>query len=242
MLQGVGTLWSRGVTSTLRPGDLVLIPPDDVHTGGLDERAGVLSYTALHVPPELVALAAEGKPRSNVARSDVSLARALRQVDAATSVGDALSAEGGIVAAIDLLAGRTGSPGSASDRGSRAEPAFVRLAREVIDDCHADITRVSLGSLARLAAVSPFHLAREFKRALGLAPHQYVIQARIRRAARLLAEGLPISDTAITVGFTDQSHLTAHFKRHVGITPASWQRANRGRGHSLPGPGENSTT
>src|SRR5437763_16565507 len=49
MLSGIGTLWSRGETHILRRGDLVVIPPDDVHTGGLVESDEVLSYLAMHV-------------------------------------------------------------------------------------------------------------------------------------------------------------------------------------------------
>jgi AraC-like DNA-binding protein len=226
MQGGIGTLWSAGVTHTLERGDVVMIPPGEVHTGGLDERGGVLSYLALHVPAELIAGAGESGGATRVLRDD-RLARELADVNAAVERADAATAEAGVVAVVDrLLHKPRGDDHPASPR--KPEPRLVQIARSVIDDCYADGTRTSLSALASAANVSMFHLVREFKRALGLSPHQYVIQARIRRAAELLATGIPISDAAASVGFADQAHLTAHFRRHLGTTPASWQRGHRG--------------
>lgn len=219
MRRGIGTLWAAGVTHTLRRGDVVIIPPGEVHTGGLDAAGGVLSYVALHVPPGLVTSA---NFRTAV-RRDPHLATELARVDKALDDRDTAAAEASVVGAIARLLERSDTDAQpvATRRG---QPAFVRIARAVIDDCFADSTRTSLTSLAAEARVSPFHLVREFKRSTGLSPHQYVIQTRVRRAAELLARGTPISDTAATVGFTDQAHLTTHFRRHLGATPALWQR------------------
>jgi AraC-like DNA-binding protein len=103
-------------------------------------------------------------------------------------------------------------------------PAFVRVARALIDDCYGDGRRTSLESLAAAAGVSPFHLVREFTRATGMSPHRYLVQTRVRRAGELLAKGAPVSDVAATVGFADQSHLTTQFRRYVGTTPALYRR------------------
>jgi AraC-like DNA-binding protein len=73
--------------------------------------------------------------------------------------------------------------------------------------------------------VSPFYLVRAFTRRLGLAPHQYLVQTRVRRACDLLAGGVAPSFVAAMTGFVDQSHLTTHFKRYVGTTPASYQQS-----------------
>ena len=225
MQGGIGTLWSAGVTHTLERGDVVVIPPGEVHTGGLDERGGVLSYLALHLPAELIAEAGEDHGGGTRVLRDDHLERELADVNAAFERADAAAAEAGVVAVVDQLLQPRGDDRPASPR--KPEPRLVQVARSVIDDCYADGTRTSLSALASAANVSMFHLVREFKRALGLSPHQYVIQARIRRAAELLATGIPISDAAASVGFADQAHLTAHFRRHLGTTPASWQRAHR---------------
>jgi AraC-like DNA-binding protein/quercetin dioxygenase-like cupin family protein len=232
MRRGVGTLWSAGTTNTLRPGDIVLIPPGAVHTGGLDDRGGLLSYVAVHLPTDLVAAAAGCGPGPGAGEfetaifTDAGFGSELRRVDAAIEAGgDQAEVESAIIAAINLLVDRQAGRDRRSDPGRRGIPRFVEVARAAIEDCYADGRRISLDALATVAGVSPFHLAREFKRASGLSPHQYVMQTRITRAAELLARGAPISDTAATVGFADQSHLTTQFKRFIGMTPASWQRS-----------------
>jgi AraC-like DNA-binding protein len=95
----------------------------------------------------------------------------------------------------------------------------------IIEDCYADGRRISLVSLAAEAGVTPFHLVREFTRAVGLSPHRYVTQTRIRRARTLLAAGMSPSFVAASTGFADQSHLTTQFRRYVGTTPAAYQRS-----------------
>ncbi len=234
--RGLGTLWAAGVTKTFRRGDILFIPPEEVHTGGTDARGGVLSYTALHIPADLVAIAGDTQPSAVPAKGfgitilrDPALATELRRIDAAVEAGTGAAAvESGITSAIDLFVRRYARKPLTEGRRGRGIPQFVHDVRIAIEDCFADNSRTSLTSLAASAGVSVFHLVREFKRASGLSPHQYLIQTRVRRAAEMLTRGARISDAAATVGFVDQSHLTTHFRKHVGLTPASWQRSIRG--------------
>jgi AraC-like DNA-binding protein len=234
MSRGVGTLWLAGVTRTLRPGDVVVIAPADVHTGGLAAENDLLSYTALHVPPEIVAQCAASHglpPRASGGLGsfilrDRRIAAELRRVDRAMDgPRDRAAAESAIMSVVDLLVRRGRAKGELELEDQRPDaPAFVRVARALIDDCYGDGRRTSLESLAAAAGVSPFHLVREFTRATGMSPHRYLVQTRVRRAGELLATGVPISDVAATVGFSDQSHLTTQFRRYVGTTPALYRR------------------
>ena len=99
-------------------------------------------------------------------------------------------------------------------------------ARQYLDAHIGD--NVSLMSLAVVVGLSPFHLCRVFKDAVGLTPHAYQDQLRVRRAKQLLTEQVPIAQAAVEVGFYDQAHLTRHFKRVVGITPGRYVAARRG--------------
>lgn len=85
----------------------------------------------------------------------------------------------------------------------------------------------SLEQLAAIAGISPFHLVRQFKKVFGLPPHAFQVQARIKLAKQLLRQGMTPAYVAVTCGFHDQSHLTHHFKRSMGITPARYQSALR---------------
>jgi AraC family transcriptional regulator len=68
--------------------------------------------------------------------------------------------------------------------------------------------------------MSPDYFARLFKASTGQPPHQYVVEARVRKAKELLTTGqFTISEAAHQVGFVDQSHLSRHFKRVFGLAP-----------------------
>jgi AraC-like DNA-binding protein len=102
----------------------------------------------------------------------------------------------------------------------------VKKVRAYIDEHYAE--NVSLDRLAALVNLSPFHLLRMFRKEVGLPPHAYLTQVRVRQAQQLLTIGTPIGLAAADVGFADQSHLTKHFKRFVGVTPGQYapQRKN----------------
>jgi transcriptional regulator GlxA family with amidase domain len=81
---------------------------------------------------------------------------------------------------------------------------------------------VSLATLAAKAELSVSRFAALFRSEMGISPHRYVCQVRIRHAQRLLRGGLPPSIVATEVGFFDQSHFGRHFKRAVGTTPSAY--------------------
>jgi AraC family transcriptional regulator len=59
-----------------------------------------------------------------------------------------------------------------------------------------------------------------------VSPHQYLIQVRVNNARSLLSAGSgerSLAEVASAVGFSDQSHLTRHFKRIVGVTPKQFR-------------------
>ena len=94
----------------------------------------------------------------------------------------------------------------------------------VMEFVHAHLAEdISLDSLAGAAGLSPFHFARLFKRSTGLSPHQYVLRCRVERARGLLMRSKSsIAEVAVEVGFCDQSHLAAHFKRVYGVSPKAF--------------------
>ena len=79
------------------------------------------------------------------------------------------------------------------------------------------------------AGLSPFHFLRLFSRVLGVTPHQYLVRSRLRRAARLLADGVPsVTDVAFEVGFGDLSNFVRTFHRAAGVSPGRFRRAAKG--------------
>jgi AraC-like DNA-binding protein len=106
-------------------------------------------------------------------------------------------------------------------------PAGVlRRVRDHIDSHLED--HISLEVLAADARLSLYHFARAFRQSMGISPHRYVIQQRVKKAQRLLAQtDLPLANIAVAVGFADQSHFSRQFHRLVGTTPSGFRRAQR---------------
>ncbi|MCY1206862.1 HTH-type transcriptional activator RhaS [compost metagenome] len=89
---------------------------------------------------------------------------------------------------------------------------------------------VRLGDLAQLVQLDVYSFARRFKRAFGLPPHQFLVQARIGRAKELLRHpGISITNIALQCGFSSHSHLTTVFRRYVGQTPRDYRLTAIGR-------------
>lgn len=106
-----------------------------------------------------------------------------------------------------------------------APPSTSRLTsnqmRRIKDYIESHLTEnITLPQLAAYADVSTSHFGRWFKASFGEAPHQYLIQQRLKRAHQLLKQpDMTIAQAAQQVGFYDQSHLIRHFKKFYGAVP-----------------------
>lgn len=101
--------------------------------------------------------------------------------------------------------------------------------RQTLDyiQVHLD-QNLSLAEIAAAINISSTYFSRLFKRATGSSPHQYVIQQRVERAKVLLkTTDLAITNVALQVGFSSQSHLTHHFKHLTGVTPKQVSKITR---------------
>ena len=81
---------------------------------------------------------------------------------------------------------------------------------------------LSLNKMAENCYFSKYHFLRIFKNHVGLTPHQFQIQSRIRKAQCLLRVGESILDTSVKTGFYDQSHFNKCFLKIVGIPPKEY--------------------
>ncbi len=100
----------------------------------------------------------------------------------------------------------------------------LRQVREYIHEHLED--DLSLSELAKVAAMSLHHFARQFKQVTGLSPHQYVTSRRIEQAKVLLAKtDLPITEIARPVGCASQSHFSKLFRQIIGVSPKAYRQA-----------------
>jgi AraC family transcriptional regulator len=159
------------------------------------------------------------------------VAAALRAVDAeltAGGVGGSLAAESlANVLAVHLIRHVVAPRRPVRDRDGTLQPGKLRSVLEYIEE-NLDAAP-TLAEIAAVAGLNPYHLARQFKAATGLPPHQYVITRRVERAKHLLRSktGLSLADVAARAGFYDQSQLSHHFKRLIGVTPSQFRTHSR---------------
>lgn len=93
--------------------------------------------------------------------------------------------------------------------------------QQVIDYINDNLAqKLSLNRLASLVNMSSYHFCRWFKNTIGISPHQYIIQCRIKRAKFLLTyTQLPLVEIALNIGCSSQTNFTVLFRKHMGVTP-----------------------
>ena len=106
-------------------------------------------------------------------------------------------------------------------------PWQARRAKEMLAANLSGAT--ALAAIADACGLSLGHFSRAFRKSTGLAPHTWLLQARVERAMMLLRQpSQPLSEIAIACGFVDQSHFTRVFVQRVGTTPGAWRRSQLG--------------
>lgn len=102
------------------------------------------------------------------------------------------------------------------------EHQAVRLMKDYLHDHFS--TSISLEQLVNVTNLNRSYLIRLFHQAVGMPPYTYLNQIRVEKAKQLLRQGMSVAEVAIAVGMSDQSHLTRHFKRIVGVTPGHYRK------------------
>lgn len=209
------------------PGSLIFVNPGEVHDGWAIDGAP-RTWRMLYFDPvlllDVLADIRDESPRAFSFAAPVAMDQrlrslfdaAFRQARSSTETSATLASE---TALFQLAAYVREATPPVAGRLS-LESVFIRRARERI---HADLSAsVSLAQLAYDAGLSRFQLLRRFTRELGLPPHAYLLQQRIAMARRMILRGVPLADVAVATGFVDQSHLTRHFSRQMGVSPGRY--------------------
>ena len=102
-----------------------------------------------------------------------------------------------------------------------SERQMLQVLEYIHEYLHQDI---KLADLATLLNISESHFSHQFKQAIGMTPHQYLLQQRIERAKQLLKESdRSIMDIAFLCGFNSHSHLSKQFRQLTGMTPKAYR-------------------
>jgi AraC-like DNA-binding protein len=109
---------------------------------------------------------------------------------------------------------------------TRGELAGLCRAKDRLREVHDE--RLSIGDVAREAAMSPYQFIRRFRAVFGETPHQFRIGARLDRAKQLLAvSDYSVTDVCMEVGFSSLGSFSDLFARRVGVAPSAFRRRIR---------------
>lgn len=104
---------------------------------------------------------------------------------------------------------------------SYPDDPVINIVKEQIE-CNPE-AKINIDEMARSLYISKFHFIRKFKQNVGLTPHQFQIQNRVRKAQHMLNDIGSTAEAALIAGFCDQSHFIKQFKKFVGLTPAEYK-------------------
>ncbi len=221
---------TRGKSYDLVAGSVLVGHPGDEYMCTHDHAAGGDECLAFALEPELV--------ETLGARSDVWRAGSLPPLPELVVLGELAQAtaeertdlgldEVGLWLTLRFVKIVSGVKRAAASLRTADRRRAVEAALWLDEHSHEN---VDLETAARAVELSPFHFLRVFSRVMRVTPHQYLLRARLRRAARLLSEGeRKITDVALDVGFADLSNFVRTFHRAAGVSPRRFRTAAKGQ-------------
>lgn len=224
----------QGKTFHLRPGDVLVMNPGEIHTGTSPDGQ-LLKY--LGICPEasqmqsilqLMEYPKQKIPEFTFMQIHApALASKIRALNKASqSSEDSLHLQSLTIDIFDQLL-QHHSTLSQPFSSKKQDLTKVKKAISFIRDHYNQ--SFSLEDLSRFCLSDPCYLIKVFKKKTGMTPYQYLRNYRIELAKKKLQQDLPICAVALELGFFDQSHFHRHFKPLTGMTPFQYKRQFRTR-------------
>ncbi|WP_172329553.1 AraC family transcriptional regulator [Mangrovicoccus sp. HB161399] len=225
---GVHAVWCRGEMNRVPQGSVVTMRPGDIHHGGAGGDAG-WRQRMIYVPEagmralveDLAGRAPAGTLDFAAAfHADAGLARHFAALHEMLHVpGQALARDAALDALLGSVLARLAP--QVLRREARADGRIADAVEYLAANVDGDVT---LAELCAVTGLRRRQTIEAFRRATGLPPHSWYLQAKIRRVQALLRGGLPPAAAAAQAGFADQSHMGRHFRAITGVTPAAYAR------------------
>ena len=227
--QGALSFSYRGGTWIAPAGQINLAVPGEAHTGTGVNGLG-WTYRMFYLPPERlhqVTTEITGRPGyfpffAAGVINDLQLAGQIQKLHKALEENETsrLEQEEGLLALLTSLVLHYAEPRQGL-RDPGREPSAVKHALEYLEAHYAE--NLSIQDLAGLCHLSPYYFIRSFTAQVGVSPHAYHQQVRVRQARKLLEQGCPATFVAQESGFVDQSHFSRRFRQITGMSPGQYR-------------------
>jgi AraC-like DNA-binding protein len=222
---GVQAFDYRGRVEYSRPGQVVVLHPDEAHDGRAGAEGG-FGYRIVYVEPARIAAAVRairGGPSSlPFVGQPVAHDPALASVVAAAFrfPPEPLALDALFLRLAEGMLARE-VPGRVAGAPPRLDHAALARARAFLD---GRLTVVRSAELEAVTGLTRYDLARQFRALNGTSPYRYSLLRRLDYARGRIRGGAPLVEVALAAGFSDQAHFTRLFGAAFGMTPGRYAR------------------
>lgn len=164
-----------------------------------------------------------GRPFSNVVNgSAINAAYRLRRALLAKGTADILDCEQSLTVLEECVANVLEKSDLTELKSTWMTARRIKRIEEYIEE-HLE-SKLTVTQISNAFGLSSAHFSREFKKAIGQTPHQYIIDKRLARARVLLQQSHQnIGAIAFDCGFSSHSHMAEQFRLRLGISPEHWR-------------------
>ncbi|MFQ9871489.1 MAG: AraC family transcriptional regulator [Oscillospiraceae bacterium] len=230
---------------SMKPGDILLISPRQIHKPVFNEDMGTYERMVLWIDPDFIRRISTGqtnlltcfegafREKKSMIRTSTSspslmkpLLLKLNSSMHSNEFGDDILRDVHVREVLVLL-----NRMYASHDMGRMEPDIEvnQIAERVTDFVEKNIDQeITLDTLSNELFVSKFHLSREFKRYTGCTIHKYIMQKRLIYARELIRRKTPITQVYLKCGFNDYSSFLRAFKSEYNMTPKQLMKTGEG--------------
>lgn len=212
----------NGASHHAGPGQLVIMPPDEIHDGQPAQQSYKVKVFSI-TPDWLTRQARELSGRGQISFpchkvTDHQLFSQLSQLH--SKLDDPrypqLAKDSMPVEYFSRLLGNYSQL-----RPRQVVPLGSKELHQLRDYLMANLDqKISLDSLASLCDLTQSQLLRQFKKATGMTPYAWLARLRLEQAMALLKAGYRGTEVAHHVGFYDQAHFTRAFRLAYGVLPS----------------------
>ncbi len=216
--RGSGTYWARGKEYTLKANDAFLIYPDEItyyvasETDPWEYSWVEFNGTAISKYFSATSFTYDEPVVYSVPNGEAPILK-LSQ----TEPTNPYEITGLLYSFLSTLVTDKPKSGSMADE-------YVKAAISYIHTFYYDTT-INVDQLSNYVGIDRSYLYRLFKEKMGISPKKYIVEYKLKTAAKLLKEtSLSIGQVALSAGFEDQLYFSTAFRSFYKVSPTEYRK------------------